>query len=192
VLPPLRSFRFPGSARLPLRDSSRRGLPRRRFCHFFSVSLELFSLCRDYISRPTHDRSAALRQAGRTTPKGDIRRRDDLARLLFFSFLIFILFPHNLSASSPLSAAQTLLCKGCHGTLHAKGAAPLSTSRQVNQWYAPSHALRQGKSRSMRHRSTASLATTRTIARIVSKFLVYKDVFDFGVAGIAAVVCAGQ
>src|SRR5580704_3143010 len=36
------------------------------------------------IGRPTHDRPAALRQADRTSPKGDLRRRDDLARLLFF------------------------------------------------------------------------------------------------------------
>jgi len=39
--------------------------------HFFRFSPELFSLCRDYIGRPTHDRLAALRQAGRTSPKGE-------------------------------------------------------------------------------------------------------------------------
>src|SRR5579859_3870726 len=58
------------------------GGPPQRFCHFFAFSPELFSFCRDYIGRPTHDRPAALRQAGRTSPKGDTRRRNDLVRLL--------------------------------------------------------------------------------------------------------------
>jgi hypothetical protein len=40
------------------------------------------------IGRPTHDRPAALRQADRISPKGDLRRRDDLACLLFFPKLI--------------------------------------------------------------------------------------------------------
>src|SRR5215469_858189 len=56
---------------------------RQDFSHFFEFWPELFFRFRDYIGRPTHDRSVALRQTVRIPREGKRRRREDLARLLF-------------------------------------------------------------------------------------------------------------
>src|SRR5215472_2161299 len=52
----------------------------------FSSAAELFSGFRDYMSRPTHDRLVALRQTSWIPREGKKRRREDLARLPFFTF----------------------------------------------------------------------------------------------------------
>jgi hypothetical protein len=50
----------------------------------FSANMKLFGVGRGFIGRPTHDRSVTLRQTDWFPREGKVRRRDDLARLLFF------------------------------------------------------------------------------------------------------------
>src|SRR5580700_5195679 len=65
--------------------------------HFFRFSPELFSLCRDYIGRPTHDRLAALRQAGRTSPKGERGGGTTWPASSFYLNLLSITYPRDSS-----------------------------------------------------------------------------------------------